>query len=176
MLERVSRDKRVVHLRDHLAIDDVEELADCLRKCVISMRSPRTSKRSGLWWETNIVGVVERARKKPTHAHPMRPALADQVQRDVLHVRAVVAAHELQALREIPTARAGRVERAERENESAKHVQILLLQDRHVLWRLMHEDVDDTAGANADAGAGVSIRTREGRYKNERDERGAQQP
>ena len=49
VLERVSRDKRVVHLRDHLAIDDVEELADCLQKCVMSMRSPRTSKCSGLW-------------------------------------------------------------------------------------------------------------------------------
>ena len=31
VLERVGRDERVVHLRDHLAIDDVEKLADGLR-------------------------------------------------------------------------------------------------------------------------------------------------
>lgn len=79
----------------------------------------------------------------------MRPRLRDQKQRDIFNIRGITPSKRLQRLGEVVCCRS--VVAAEGEQEPAEHREIFLLEKRDVLARVIHQNVDDAAGAYADS-------------------------
>jgi hypothetical protein len=85
----------------------------------------------------------------------MRSTLANQEQRSMLHIGAIVPRHDLQALLKILRTRGCHIPTTQRKHQSAKHHEVFLLMLREFgelrLMRIMYHHLDDPTRAYADS-------------------------
>jgi hypothetical protein len=121
---------RIIHLCEKPAADYIEQLSDILEQ-------------KSLYLIFFPLGTDS--------THLMCSAFANQKQGNILDIRAVQPPYHFQALLDIHPIRSGHIVAAKCKQQPTKHRKVFLLQKRNILVCIVHQDIDNPAGADADA-------------------------